>query len=101
MTREGPRCWYNALEDKSQAFLRGTSWSELCWTHNTRLEPGPFMHETKPNLEHTSAEENGRDQVRRLMDASGEPAPVDVTQFLRRTGQIIARATASSSRDQP
>jgi hypothetical protein len=59
------------------------------------------MRETKANLGRTLAEENGRDQVRRMMDESGEPAPVDVTQFLRRTGRIIARAAASNRRDQP
>jgi hypothetical protein len=59
------------------------------------------MRENKANSERALHEENGRDQVRRIIDESGEPAPVDLPQFVRRTGQIIARATASNRRDQP
>jgi hypothetical protein len=58
------------------------------------------MRENKASVERTFLEEDGRDQVRHLMKES-EPAPVDMTLFSRRTGQIIAHAAASNRRDQP
>jgi hypothetical protein len=51
--------------------------------------------------ERTPRGEGDREQVLRLMNESGEPAPVDMTLFSRRTGQIIARSTASDRRDHP
>jgi hypothetical protein len=59
------------------------------------------MRENEANLARTLSEENGRDQARRIMNESGEPAPVDMMLFSRRTGQIIARAAVSDRRDQP
>jgi hypothetical protein len=72
---------------------------------------GALMRENKANVERTFLHEDGRDQFRRIMNErdqvrriiseSGEPAPVDMAQFSRRTGQIIARAAVSDRRDQP
>ena len=64
------------------------------------------MRENEANLARTLSEEIGRDQVsrdqvKRIMNESGEPAPVDMMLFSRRTGQIIARAASSDRRDQP
>jgi hypothetical protein len=59
------------------------------------------MRENKANMDRTLREEEGREEVRLLMNESGEPAPVDMTLFSRRTGQIIAHAAASNRRYQP
>jgi hypothetical protein len=57
------------------------------------------MPESQQDNKPTLPEQQDREQVRRLINESGAPAPVDMAVFSRRTGQIIAQAASSDRRN--